>query len=126
MRRQESGFTLIELVIVLVILGILAAVAVPQFYDATASARAAAEGGAKSSAGSGIAIYTARNKAAPTGTQLAGELSAVCSTNGVLQIKSSGTEGVNVTLVAQAGGPPANCAATVVGVSAAAYVTTGH
>ena len=42
MNRQQSGFTLIELIAVLVILGILAATAVPKFINLSGEAQVAA------------------------------------------------------------------------------------
>jgi MSHA pilin protein MshA len=45
--KKQSGFTLIELVIVIIILGVLAATAVPKFVDLQGDARQAAMKGVK-------------------------------------------------------------------------------
>ncbi len=60
-RGSESGFTLIELVIVIVILGILAAVAIPKYEDMREQARVATLKGQLGAIRSAIAIQYARN-----------------------------------------------------------------
>ena len=56
MRTGQKGFTLIELVIVIVILGALAVVAVPRFIDLSTQAEEAAVEGVAGSMASAMAI----------------------------------------------------------------------
>lgn len=65
--NNQRGFTLIELVIIIVILGILAAVAIPKYQDISSEAREAAARGALGSLRSGVTIFYA-NQAVTTGT----------------------------------------------------------
>ena len=56
MTKQNNGFTLIELVIVIVIIGILTAIAIPKYYDVTTHARIATLNGIYGAIKSNIAI----------------------------------------------------------------------
>jgi len=56
---MRKGFTLIELIMIIVILGILAAVAIPKYYDLQSNAQESAEKGVVGGVRAGIATYYA-------------------------------------------------------------------
>ncbi len=80
--RKEKGFTLIELVMVIVLIGILAAVAMPKYVNMQNEAKSAAAKGVIGTVRSAIAIQYAKNALAgsPTFPTIA-ELTATDNTS---------------------------------------------
>src|SRR2546423_1287358 len=70
----QKGFTLIELVVVIVILGILAAVAIPQFTDLSSSAKTAVGQAACGTLQSTALMLYASNKASSGYATLTGQV----------------------------------------------------
>ena len=75
MKRVQQGFTLIELMIVVAIVGILAAIAIPAYQDYIVRSKMSEVEGAMAACKTSVAEYTATHGSFPTDNVAAG-----CST----------------------------------------------
>jgi prepilin-type N-terminal cleavage/methylation domain-containing protein len=77
--KNQKGFTLIEIIAVLVILGILAAVAIPKFLDLQNDAKKASAKSAVAAGQSAVSMGYASYLLNPTGTNTPAGPSAACA-----------------------------------------------
>ncbi len=105
--NNKRGFTLIELMIVVAVVGILAAIAYPSYTDSIRKARRSDGKAALMNAAQRMEVYYARN-AAYTGATLANTNIPATSEEGYFNISINVPNASSYTLQATAAGDQAN------------------
>jgi MSHA pilin protein MshA len=130
MKARQSGFTLIELVMVIVILGVLAAVAIPKFTNLASDANTAAVQSVAGALAAGAATnYAVRSAKSTNGVAVTSCATAVNTLQGTALPSSGGTyvisDGSSATgATAIAAGVTSSCTLTFTPTSGSAVTST--